>query len=289
MSRSKYFRGWPKTVPVEDGYRIEAWHRTPWTVKIMDWIGSVGAVLIMFLFIIGGLASDEPISGLIVGPIMGAFVGFGGRLALRGAVRSKTVLTFTPGVIVCKRGWLPKKTIDATRIDSIGAEAHSKAEAEERKTQYKTTLGKIPEHEINLQRFFAESTEIVAYATGRREVLVSIFGKDAAQRLFTRINGLRELVNDPREWAAWEHDKERRRVSGNADTENNGTQEPEGQGGATPHSTDVERALDLFGLPRDFNCATLAHRFEYLRDNSDPGQGFILKNAHEVLKQHGGC
>ena len=385
--KSEYFRGWPRTVRTQDGYRIEAWHRTPFLVKTFTGIGIFGGTLLA-LVSFGYMINFAEQAGYTDGSVAVPFFLSMGILyacaqGLPWLARIKTTITIAPGVAEFKRGLFPKRALDFTRIENIVCEEHIKSPVEAREQELKLRENKKV---WPWERYYQESMQIIAYESGRRTVLVNIFGKEDAMRLYTRLMGLLSLVNNRREWAAWEHDKPRkqtrprRRLSGDeADAydrfervyqigflvllaalagtvysfgssadpwwlklllpwfiaasllilptrfitkdfdelpeilwewwkafrgltfrfssheeeqawrEAQRQSAPAAPGRAGPRYEEVEQARTLFGLPHDFSCAMLRQRLDHLLESRDPGEGFILKAAHEVLKKHRGC
>jgi hypothetical protein len=201
---SEFFRGWPKTVPIFDGYRVETHHRSPWTVRVGDMIGMAAMAAAAIAFLIVGTKEENLFVGILAAILLGGPVGYAIRMALRVALRTNAMITFYPGTVT-----VGGRTFDATRIDGFDVLPHPKARDEEIKLNDKMRRKKMSLEDAMLERYYGLSNNVFLRHMGQPVLVACVFGNEKADMLAHRLNALFALVNDPREWASWDYDRDR--------------------------------------------------------------------------------
>ena len=203
------FFGWPVTEPLYDedegarGYRVDAAHRTPFTIKLAD--GITSAITFMLVLVILSHGHEDMLIHLVL--LIPLYAGLWRLLRL--VIRKRTKVDFwrnnNDGT---KTVLIGKDEYPAAGITGFGGEEHEKSELEGRQQSAKVQIGKLKVTRAEEFRLYQDSYHVQMEYAGQPLIIADVYGKRDASKLIARLNALHVLITNDAAWEAWGFDSD---------------------------------------------------------------------------------
>lgn len=199
--RQSPFEGKPTTTKITDdkgqaSYHVDIRAMTPLRARIADWLSSAASVAALGLGVFASFSLIEPnaakVFALLAAPLPAYFITKSG---LYQAMQKTVRVVFTPDEFTVSTVFGTKR-FDRNMPHKFTLYVHDKARREEEVLSYRESKRQHRWWAWKLKRYFGCSYHLSFDYLDQRNVLLTIYKRKSAHKILTRLNAVRQVMDN---------------------------------------------------------------------------------------------
>lgn len=199
--RQSPFEGQPTTTKITDdkgrtNYKVDIQAMTPLRARIADWLSTTASILTFGggVFIAFNLSEPDTakVFALLAAPIPAYFIAKG---ALYEVMQKTVSVMFTPDEFTVSTAFGTKR-FDRNMPHKFTLYVHDKAQREEEVLSYRESKRQHHWWAWKLKRYFGRSYHLSFDYLDQRNVLLTIYKRKTAHKILTRLNAVRQVMDN---------------------------------------------------------------------------------------------